>query len=537
VTRQRHLIPIPAFLLLVGLSLVTLGAAPAAAQCILANPSFELSGSGGAVFGWWNQFGTVGSIAEADHGQRAALVRGPGSGSWDVSAFWQPLDCSPGEQWQVTGRVRHPASDPLVGQNVALVNVEWRDLGGELIDYDSFTVADAGSPTDEYLDFSRLSGPAPAGTATIHLLVGVLQSPNDPASEVWYDQITCNSTTPPTIDDVQWNDFPGGRTITFAGRIWRVKGPGYYGPGPNVFSDAPDCVWVDDQQQLHLTLARREGVWTSTEVVLEDALGYGDYVVTTVGRLDLLDPEAVLGLFLWEYGPCWADEYTAWNAYNEIDIEYSRWGDPGDDLGQFVAQPFNYPGNIERYDVTFAPGEVTSHAIRWLADRVEYRAWRGGADDEATSPLIHAWTYTGPHVPRPEQPRLHLNLWKLDGTPAAAQEVVFQDVRFVPAGGVTDVAELPAARPALLRPAMPNPFNPRTVLTFALARPGTVTLDVFDLTGRRVRRLVDGALPAGEHRTEWHGRDDHGRTLASGVYLVRLAGDGFVQQQRVTLVK
>ncbi|MBD3220989.1 hypothetical protein GF314_07070, partial [bacterium] len=415
--------------------LVVLGAAPAAAQCILANPSFEMTDPGGAVFGWWNQFGVVDATGEADHGQRAAVVRGPDSGTWDVSAFWQPLDGEPGEQWEITGHVRHPASSPLVGQNVALVNVEWRDALGNLIDYDSHVVADAGSPTDEYLDFSLLSSPAPDGTSAIHLLLGVLQSSDDPASEVWFDQVTCFSTTPPTIDDVQWNDFPGGRTLAFAGRTWRVKGPGYYGPGPNVFSDATDCVWVDDQQQLHLTLSLQGGTWTSTEVVAEEALGYGDYVVTTVGRLDLLDPQAVLGLFLWEYGPCWDDAYTAWNAFNEIDIEYSRWGDPGDDLGQFVAQPFWYPGNIERYDATFADGEVTSHAIRWLADRVEYRCWRGPADEESTSPLIHAWTYAGPHIPRPEQPRFHLNLWKLEGTPAGDQEVVFRDFRFVPADG------------------------------------------------------------------------------------------------------
>ncbi len=350
-------------------------------------------------------------------------------------------------------------------------------------------------------------------------------------SDVWFDQITCFSTTPPTIDDVQWNDFPGGTTVDFAGRTWRVKGPGYYGPGPNVFSDAADCVWVDAQQRLHLTLRDRAGTWTSTEVVAEESLGYGDYVVTTVGRLDQLDPQAVLGIFLWEYGPCWDDGYTAWNAYNEVDIEYSRWGDPGNDLAQFVAQPYNYPGNLERFDATFGDDEVTSHAMRWLADRVEYRAWRGGADDEATSQLIHAWTYEGPHLPRPEQPRLHLNLWKLADDPAAAQEVVFQDFAFVPAGGATAPSPLAAAGGA--QPA----FNPRTALRFVLAHAGPVTLDVHDLAGRRVRRLVDADLPAGEHRAVWQGLDDLNRSLASGVYLVRLRGGDFVEQQRVTLVR
>ena len=72
--------------------------------------------------------------------------------------------------------------------------------------------------------------------------------------------------------------------------------------------------------------------------------------------------------------------------------------------------------------------------MRWLPDRVEYRVWRGGPGDESAATLIRAWTYTGPHIPRPEQPRLHLNLWKLDGTPAAAQEVVVRASPSCPSG-------------------------------------------------------------------------------------------------------
>ncbi len=232
---------------------------------------------------------------------------GPTAAAGACPRYWQRQDSQPGERWAVTGHVRHPAAKPLLGACRALVNVEWRDAAGQLIDYQSFTVADAATPTDAYAAFSVVSDPAPAGTAAIHLLFGVLQSPTDPSPDVVYDQVTLDSTSPPTIDDVQWNDFPGGTTLDFAGATWRVKGPGYYGPGPNVFCNAPECVWVDADGQLHLTLANRGGVWKSTEVVLADALGYGDYVVTTVGRLDLISPAAVLGIFLWQYGPCWDD--------------------------------------------------------------------------------------------------------------------------------------------------------------------------------------------------------------------------------------
>jgi len=52
----------------------------ASGQCILANPSFEINGSGGPVLGGWNNSGALGKVAEAFHGQQAARVSGPNSG-------------------------------------------------------------------------------------------------------------------------------------------------------------------------------------------------------------------------------------------------------------------------------------------------------------------------------------------------------------------------------------------------------------------------------------------------------------------------
>ncbi len=172
-------------------------------------------------------------------------------------------------------------------------------------------------------------------------------------------------------------------------------------------------MWVDASDQLHLTVQNNFGNWYSSEIALVDPLGYGDYVFTTQGRLDLLDPNVVFGLFIWEYEPCYDPSYLWWNPDNEFDIEFSRWGNPASAIGQFVAQPYDWPGNLNRFDATFSSNEITSHAFRWLHDRVECRSWRGGPLDEATSAQIYSWTYTGPHIPRPEQPRVHLNLWQI----------------------------------------------------------------------------------------------------------------------------
>jgi hypothetical protein len=252
----------------------------ALAQCILINPSFEVAGSGGQVFGGWNQFGNYGSVNFASHGSKAARVTGPNYGGWDVSGFWQQMDSSAGEQWLLTGKVAHSSANPLTADSKAIVNIEWWDAS-DMISYESHDVAVPSDPTDEYMSFSILSGNAPSGTVKMHALFAVLQSPGAAPPDVYYDQVTVFSQDYPTIEDMQWNDFPGGRTVDFSGYTWRVKGPGYYGPGPNSFSDSASHVWVDGGQ-LHLTVKKVGSTWYSTEVTLTDTLGYGDYIFTTL---------------------------------------------------------------------------------------------------------------------------------------------------------------------------------------------------------------------------------------------------------------
>jgi hypothetical protein len=83
----------------------------------------------------------------------------------------------------------------------------------------------------------------------------------------------------------------------------------------------------------------------------------------------------------------------------------------------------------------------------------------------------------------------------------------------------------------------PNPFNPATKVQFVLDRDGQVSLRVFDVQGRAVRTLLDSYLTAGTRVVGWDGRDDRGRTLASGTYFIRLQGGGSYLTRTVSLVK
>jgi len=83
----------------------------------------------------------------------------------------------------------------------------------------------------------------------------------------------------------------------------------------------------------------------------------------------------------------------------------------------------------------------------------------------------------------------------------------------------------------------PNPFNPSTRIVYSTARAGHVSLAVYDLTGRRVRTLVDGHVGVGEHFALWDGRGDDGTRTASGVYFARYVGGDVVDTAKLVLIK
>jgi flagellar hook assembly protein FlgD len=79
----------------------------------------------------------------------------------------------------------------------------------------------------------------------------------------------------------------------------------------------------------------------------------------------------------------------------------------------------------------------------------------------------------------------------------------------------------------------PNPFAGSTTVRFELPSAARVRLAVFDVTGRRVRRLQDGMAIAGPHAVVWDGRDDEGRMLPGGVFFYRLETDVASRSARV----
>ena len=88
----------------------------------------------------------------------------------------------------------------------------------------------------------------------------------------------------------------------------------------------------------------------------------------------------------------------------------------------------------------------------------------------------------------------------------------------------------------VLLPAYPNPFNPTTTIRFNIPLESSVSwlmsLQIFDITGRVVKTLVDDFVQPGAHETQWEAFDQ-----ASGVYFVWLESGTVVQTQKIVLVK
>jgi hypothetical protein len=89
-----------------------------------------------------------------------------------------------------------------------------------------------------------------------------------------------------------------------------------------------------------------------------------------------------------------------------------------------------------------------------------------------------------------------------------------------------------------LSQAHPNPFNPVTRIDYSVRDGGSVSIEIYSVAGRVVRRLLDGELEAGASGfVVWDGTNDAGERCASGVYFYRIVAPGFTASRRMVLLK
>jgi hypothetical protein len=229
-------------------------------------------------------------------------------------------------------------------------------------------------------------------------------------------------------------------TLQFAGRNWKVKqASNPVGPGPNRFSSSPQDVW-SDQQGLHLTIQRTGPYWYSTEVILDESLGYGTYLFQTTSRQDIFNANATFGAFTWD---TFGDSPIPNSPHREIDFEDARWGNASDPANsQVVVQPYYVAGNLERITLPDLSQDARlTRFFKWSPGKIEFYSLLGHHSPTKfpAEAVIHHLVYldnqTTHRVPEPGRENFRFNLWLFRGVdPVGNQpvEVVINDFAFLP---------------------------------------------------------------------------------------------------------
>ena len=112
----------------------------------------------------------------------------------------------------------------------------------------------------------------------------------------------------------------------------------------------------------------------------------------------------------------------------------------------------------------------------------------------------------------------------------------------VQAAAALQLRAMEVPRETALLPNYPNPFNPETWLPYQLSTPADVTLRIYAVDGRLIRRLALGHLPAGRYQNRsraayWDGKNELGERVASGVYFYTLTAGEFTATRKLLISK
>ena len=355
--------------------------------------------------------------------------------------------------------------------------------------------------------------------------------PSQPDPSLWIDQ-------PPYADETNFNVFDGGvfTEEAFGGSLSQIPGrlleDGFV-PSVGVFGSGEPYIacWF--------SLQGTEGDAYTVEFRRADGVVYTE----ADGSLATTHSNA-LYYYYWTTGGITPDLYGTWTFSIIADdaTVFSRAFEVG---AETVYRPQFYPiaGRSLR-----ARGEAARDTLRVsdLSGDVTYALLNAPAsvsieqDSIVTLAAAHTQTYRSSYfqVTATGQAGLQDTMWYhvVDTTRTVSPELGLQSVL---GGDPVSVRRDDAARPgaAALLPNVPNPFNPTTMVRFALPEDGEVHLAVYDVLGRRVRVLTHGRLSGGAHSVAWDGRDDSGAAVGSGVYLARLTTSGGTSVRKMLLVR
>ena len=350
-------------------------------------------------------------------GTNAGKVFGNWSSPTNLSWFYQVFPAGRGQIWNGTAWAYHSVDDRMIGANRAYLTIGFLDAASHGILYcNSPRQITAGSPTDQWIPLS-VKARAPWNTAYVTFILNFMQVTNAGGSA--------------RFDDCEFG-LSSTDTVYFANREWIVYDWTLdWVNRTNMVVFSTNCVTVDTNGWLHLSIRNLDGHWWCGQIESVDWLGYGEYAWSLEGPLDLLESNTIVGLFSF-------DEPRG-ETYYEIDIEASRalLGGTVSNL-LYTVQPWTLPANGYQTPMTLTNTETT-HRFQWTPGGVHWLSYYGHDREPVDSNHVFGErVYVSDNVPPPPA-RCDINFWLCEGlAPEGTQylEYVVKDFHFKPFAGV-----------------------------------------------------------------------------------------------------
>jgi hypothetical protein len=329
--------------------------------------------------------------------------------------------------------------------------------------------------------------------------------------------LTWNSvTTSMTCDSIQWSDwFWNSPASTYSG-----------GSGQENYIDS---------------VAREIRImaiwWWSPYLPIDDAILATLHF--TVGEIDIIEPDGgeewVVGEAKWIKWSAQCD----WNVNDSVVVDSFRPKNTNEteqavNFGDSSGRPIGYQHGET---LQFERGYFVRAPQSWDSVMVEYSYDAGKTWNLITSSAPNDGQLFWSSIPDTPSDSCLIRITSKAENPISATSADFFTISSDTTDVVEEKREKSIPQTFLLHQNYPNPFNPSTKIEFSLPRTTRVTLDIYNIAGRKVKGLVDEELPSGHWSIVWNGEDDNGIEVASGVYLYRLRTSEYTRTKKMVIVR
>ncbi|MBN1996933.1 T9SS type A sorting domain-containing protein [candidate division KSB1 bacterium] len=191
-------------------------------------------------------------------------------------------------------------------------------------------------------------------------------------------------------------------------------------------------------------------------------------------------------------------------------------------LNKFSLVEPDHDSTVMQYDPVFS-WEKASHKHFHFPWEVEYHLYLS-KDEGFTSPLIVNGIYDSTYRVK-ELDKGTTYFWKVCAKNVAGDSLWSSETNafFVHHNATSNTSDKKESPDRLtLHDNYPNPFNPTTIIGYELPAHGTVSLKIYDITGRLVTELINSTQQAGVHNITWNGCNQRSIPVSAGVYIYQL---------------